>query len=271
MSRQDRPEDDLIDTRPMKWFFAVNAASLQLQRDFWQPMILAAVRSARQHTDLAPHLLFDGDDDPFLPVLEQLGVTVVRHRVSIYDALERHNGGSYYLKIASGAFLRTEIPAIEDDPFVLYTDCDVMFTGDVSLGDYRPHKFACAPEFQQDDYADFNTGVMVMNVKGLRDDLDEFTAFIRGNLSNLQAYDQGAYRMFYEGRVDPLDPIYNWKPYWVLRGTRASFTSTALSRGTWRASSMARPCRRSSGNLYDRNPVSYQQYVEDWITLAAHA
>ena len=51
----------------MKWFFAVNDVSLQLERDFWQSMILAAVRSARQHTNLAPHLLFDGDDDPFLP------------------------------------------------------------------------------------------------------------------------------------------------------------------------------------------------------------
>ena len=116
VSRQDRPEDDLIDTRPMKWFFAVNGVSLQLQRDFWQSMILAAVRSARQHTDLAPHLLFDGDDDPFLAVLERLGVTIVRHRVSFYDALERHDGGSDYLKVASATFLRTEIPAIEDDP-----------------------------------------------------------------------------------------------------------------------------------------------------------
>jgi len=271
VSRQDRPEDDLIDTRPMKWFFAVNDVSLQLQRDFWQSMILAAVRSALQHTDLAPHLLFDGDDDPFLPVLERLGVTVVRHRVSIYDALERHDGGSDYLKVASGAFLRTEIPAIEDDPFVLYTDCDVMFTGDVSLGNYRPHKFACAPEFQQDDYADFNTGVMVMNVKGLRDDLDEFTAFIRGNLSSLQAYDQGAYRMFYEGRVDPLDPIYNWKPYWgTSREARIVHFHGVKPRhveGLVYGETLPPALR----NLYDRNPVSYQQYVQDWTTLAGHA
>ena len=79
----------------------------------------------------------------------------------------------------------------------------------------------------EDDYGDFNAGVMVMNVKGLRDDLDEFTAFIRGNLSNLQAYDQGAYRMFYEGRVDPSTPSTTGSLTGGPRGTRASFTSTA--------------------------------------------
>ena len=138
-----------------------------------------------------------------------------------------------------------------------------MFTGEVSLGDYRPNKFACAPEFQQDDYADFNAGVMVMNVKGLRDDLDEFTAFIRENLSNLQAYDQGAYRMFYEGHVDRLDPIYNWKPYWGtsrdarivhFHGVKPQHVEGLIHGET------LPPVLR---NLYDQNPVSYQRYVED--------
>lgn len=252
----------------MKWYFAINALSLQAQRQFWESMILAAVKSAQRHTDLAPHLMFDGEDDPFLEVLDQLGVTVGRHRVSFYDALERYAGHSAILMIASGAFLRTEIPTIEDDPFVLYTDCDVMFTGAVDLNDYRPDKFACAPEFQPDVYADFNTGVMLMNVKSLRDDLDEFTTFIRKNLSTLQAYDQGAYRVFYEGCVDPLDPIYNWKPYWGtspdarivhFHGVKPQHVQRAVHDDT------LEPILQE---LYDRNPTGYRQYVEQWAAFA---
>ncbi len=122
----------------MKWFFGDQRSIAAATAGLFATWILAAVRSARQHTDLARHLLFDGDDDPFLPVLEGLGVTIVRHRVLGDHAFERHEGGPDYLRIASGAFLRTEIPVIEDDLFVLYTDCDVMFTGEVSLDDYRP-------------------------------------------------------------------------------------------------------------------------------------
>jgi glycosyl transferase family 8 len=252
----------------MKWYFAVNAPSLQAQRQFWESMILTAVRSALRHTDLVPHLMFDGGDDPFLRVLDQLGVTIVRHRVSFYDALERHDSSQGYLMIASGAFLRTEIPTIEDDPFVLYTDCDVMFAGAVELNDYRPDKFACAPEFQPDAFSDFNTGVMLMNVESLREDLDEFTTFIRDNLSTLQAYDQGAYRVFYEGCVDPLDPIYNWKPYWGTSSDARIVHFHGVKPQHARRAAEGETLVPVLQELYDRNPTGYRQYVEQWAARA---
>ncbi len=202
----------------MKWFFALNEESLRSGREFWEDMIFAALRSARARTTLKPCMIFDGGPDPLLPRLEALGVTVLRHRVSFYDRLQDHYGANPSLvNIASGAFLRTEIPLLEqEEDVVLYTDCDVMFEGPVDLEVDLSSPFMCAPEFTRSDYANFNTGVMVMNLPHLRKSQAEFTGFIRDNLDRFATFDQDAYRLFYGARTGRLAEDYNWKPYWGL-------------------------------------------------------
>ena len=103
---------------------------------------------------------------------------------------------------------------------MFYTDCDLFFQRDpaAEISSVACEYFAVAPEFGQEDYENMNTGVMWMNLPTLLRKDDEFKAFIRQNLDELQsaAWDQGAYRRFFctkEGAAlwDKLPPEVNWK------------------------------------------------------------
>jgi len=90
----------------------------------------------------------------------------------------------------SGAFLRVELRGLmassDGATRVLYTDCDVIFLGEVvpELEANPCEYFAVAPEGQQDDYVNMNTGVMLMNTERLRESLSEFREYIRQNLAS---------------------------------------------------------------------------------------
>nr|WP_321983182.1 hypothetical protein [uncultured Lichenicoccus sp.] len=198
----------------MKWYFAMSEASIDRLEHGWRGLIRVSVDSALRHTTLRPHMLYDGADSPFIDELRNRGVTIVPWRVSFYDALAVRGAG--YQAVAAGAFLRVEIPEIEtEDDVVLYTDCDVVFRSDPEF-DSTPRLFAGAPQTSVHDYArDLNTGVMLMNVAGLRAGLPAFREFIVANLqAGWPGCDQENYRRFYAGRWESLDPKFNWKPYW---------------------------------------------------------
>jgi len=93
-----------------------------------------------------------------------------------------------------------------------------MFTArfDGALADGAPAWFAVAPENNPADWAEMNTGVMVMNVAALGADLPAFRETIRAQLaaSARSSFDQHAYRQHYRGRWDQLPAVMNWKPYW---------------------------------------------------------
>lgn len=70
--------------------------------------------------------------------------------------------------------MRTELPRIVvkagiTDPYILYTDCDVVFMDEVTVDLQRLgcYFFAVAPESDPKDYHRVNTGVMFMNPKNL--------------------------------------------------------------------------------------------------------
>ncbi len=197
----------------LKWYFALSAATLASTEHDWPGLVRAAVRSARTKTSLRPHLLWDGPEHPFLDELRGQGVKIIFHRVPFLDDLARHNPDPHWQAIAAGAFLRVEIPVIEtEDEIVLYTDADVQFLHDVAppLSAARPRYFAGCTEFTFQD--GLNTGVMLLNVKQLREDHPEFTGFIRANLH--LGLDQDMYRSFYAGKWELMPPEFNWKPYW---------------------------------------------------------
>lgn len=199
----------------MKWYFALNAASIEIDK-MYERCVEVAVLSALQHTNLHPHLLFDGRTCPFVERLQRMGVTVVFHRTSLSDAIMAAAPADVaWQRIAHGAFLRIDIPQIDlVSEFVVYTDCDVMFQHDPDFGGVRPKLFAVAPEFTSGDYTNMNSGVMVMNLPGLRKVASKFDKFIRAGLPNFPAYDQGALRQFFDGCYEPLPEQFNWKPYW---------------------------------------------------------
>jgi glycosyltransferase involved in cell wall biosynthesis len=209
-------ENTLPDIR--KWYFALSESSINRNNHGWRSLIRVALQSALDHTDLLPHMIYDGQENDFVNELRGYGVKVIPHRVSFYDSLERRaDGDADFLATVSGAFLRVELPIIEtEDTYVLYTDCDVLFRPGFEIEGIRPKLFACAGQTDKVDYRiDMNSGVMVMNIPNMRERLPEFIEFIMDNIDNPgPGADQKFYRMFFEGQWEELPAKYNWKPYW---------------------------------------------------------
>ena len=211
----------------MHWFFALTEDSTAFRE--YADMIMVAVHTARKFTSLVSHCLYDGGDSDFTQWLTQHDVRIIRHRSFLHDDLAelgRRKNNPHFAAALSGAFSRVELPGLmasSDGPTrVLYTDCDVIFLGEVvpELEANPCEYFAVAPEGQQDDYVNMNTGVMLMNTERLRESLPEFREYIRTNLAELEreSWDEAAYRWFYRDSNGPLwdrlRPELNWKPYW---------------------------------------------------------
>jgi hypothetical protein len=211
----------------MQWYFALTEDSTAFRQ--YAEMIMVAVHTARKHTALEPHCIYDGNENEFTAWLTKHGVRIVRHRSFVREALTelgRKKENPHLAAALSGAFSRVELPEIVDqmggNARVLYTDCDVIFLGEVvpELEANPCHYFAVAPESVRDDYVNMNTGVMLMNTKRLRESLPAFREYISKNLAALEAesWDEAAYRWFYRDENAPLwdrlRPELNWKPYW---------------------------------------------------------
>jgi lipopolysaccharide biosynthesis glycosyltransferase len=211
----------------MQWYFALTEDSTAFRQ--YAEMIMVAVHTARKVTSLEPHCLYDGGENDFTEWLRKRGVRIVRHRSFVREALEelgRKKGNPHLAAALSGAFSRIELPEIVERTSgtdrILYTDCDVMFRGEVvpELEANACRYFAVAPESVRDDYVNMNTGVMLMNIDRLRESLGEFREYVSRNLASLEAesWDEAAYRWFYRDDNGPmwdrLRPELNWKPYW---------------------------------------------------------
>lgn len=199
----------------MRWFFALNEASTS----FWDyaNLVQVAVHSARTHTKLEPVCLYDGADNALTTWLEQAGVTIIRRRTFLHEWVTE------LAPIPRGAYLRLEIPEVcreqgWRDSHVLYTDCDVVFVRDPAprLSTIAPEFFAASPESDQIDFANFNSGVMWINIAGLAAEQAALRDTIRTHLAEAIAppYDQAALQRHFAGRTDPLPLELNWKPYW---------------------------------------------------------
>lgn len=198
----------------MKLFLATNSATVKTQN---YKMLLKTCKSAVKNTDFDVYVVFDGKAEELIGLPPE--VNVIEHRHRAYDAFKIYDEGQ--LQIGSGAFLRTEIPYLcekldFEDEYILYTYYDIMFMG----GDYsyiknlKPKYFAVAPEFDITDYVNFNTGVMVMNVKTMLKEDSKILNYIKNNIENLDTYDQSLYKNLYNDKITKLNPSYNWKPYW---------------------------------------------------------
>lgn len=212
----------------MKWFFALAEGCPGFS--YYADMIKVAVHTALRHTSLRPHFLYDGQENELTQWLRGQDVTIIKCRTFLDQDLARLRGGNDEANIRStsrGIMLRIELPQLGArlglGERVLYTDCDVFFRGDVApdLKANRCRYFAVGPESDPQDYLHMNTGVMWMNLPGLRTVDAEFREFVRQNLGRFQhlAWDQGAYREFFapnESNIlwDRLPAELNWKPYW---------------------------------------------------------
>jgi hypothetical protein len=207
----------------MQWFFALTEDSTAFRQ--YAEMIMVAVHTAKKFTSLEPHCVYDGGDNEFTEWLARHGVRIVRHRSFVREQLTelgRQKGNPHLAAALSGAFSRVELPELSAADRLLYTDCDVIFRGEVvpELEANPCHYFAVAPEGVQDDYVNMNTGVMLMNLARLRESLPKFRQYISENLAALEreSWDEAAYRWYYRDNNGPLwdrlRPELNWKPYW---------------------------------------------------------
>ncbi|KMQ93537.1 glycosyltransferase [Lasius niger] len=214
----------------MKWFFAMTQQALTQDlnkpkglRKGFADCIRVAVNSAKEKTSLQPHMIFDGAECDFTREMEACGVKVIFHRLSWYDRLQAAQKQSKpewdtYMEKAAGSFLRLEIPLLEDeDQYVLYTDCDILFLNGVDLSACRPETFAVAGQFsEKNSVTDINAGVTLLNLDRLREDLPAMIDFMCQNFSEISGFDQELLRGFYHKNWSRLDPKYNWKPYWGI-------------------------------------------------------
>jgi hypothetical protein len=199
-------------TELRKWYFCANDAALNGGA---ARMVAAAVRSCLANTALEPNLIYSGRRSPTLRWLRDAGVVIHRHEPSLEPALRQGYGAEY--DRYRGHWLRLDIPQIETrDEVVLYTDIDVVFLGMPAVL-RRPETIAVAPERWRWRWREFNSGVMLMTLPGLRAVDEAFRASVTERLTGdfrYPAHDQTSYRRFFADRAGRLPLSMNWKPYW---------------------------------------------------------
>jgi lipopolysaccharide biosynthesis glycosyltransferase len=202
-------------TNVRKWYFATNVHGLRHAFD----QIQVAVTSNRTNAGLLSHCIVDdagGDQQTEANIrwLIDRGVEIIRHRASMLDVLIPQF--KQRMNTYSGHWLRCDIPNLEtEDRFVLYTDIDVMFLKTLPNPSPLPKYVACAPEFESNNYAYFNSGVMVMNIGALRERDQDLKKVVERRLAATAPWDdQGALNELFEKQWLHLPPIWNWKPYW---------------------------------------------------------
>ncbi|GJD66297.1 glycosyltransferase [Methylobacterium frigidaeris] len=250
----------------MKWYFAVNEHGLRYAWDQLQ----VTVNSALRNTQLKPFCLVDHGDKPAevearIAALAQAGVTIIEHRASLWPivrAKHKLNSDTF-----SGHWLRCDIPMLDlSDEIVLYTDIDVMFRRNPEPFSQRPEFLACAPEHHQDDWSYFNSGVMLMNLTGLRATREALVRHVEDQIVNMAPHDdQGALNSVYHGRYDRLDLRYNWKPYWGFKDEATILHFHGPKPGVIHHYQMedGDPLRFGAAlySIYRRNPEGYAKYM----------
>jgi hypothetical protein len=252
----------------MNWYFAISESSLDRPGHDWRNMIRVAVHSAMNNTQLVPHMIFDGPENDLTRELSLLGVKVIFHRVSIYDSLMKYGKNiPDYLPIASGAFLRFDIPFIEmTAKYVLYTDCDVLFLTNPDFGNAaEPLFFAATAQAARDPLVDMNSGVMLINVEAMRAISSELISFTKKNLH--LGLDQEILREYSHGKYTPMDLVLNWKPYWGVNpaaqiihfhGPKPTLSNNFILT----VIAEMDPIWKS---LYSNDPVGYAVYNRLWV------
>lgn len=259
----------------MDWFFAINESSAAF--DIYTQLAKVAVHTALTHTSLRPRMLYDGRENVFTSWMRHRGVDIIFAESYLKNELPKLSGlvTPAFITLLPGVFLRMELPLLglrlKTEDTVLYTDCDVMFRGEVTTDLYRLActYFAVAGEFEPDDYYNINTGVMLMNLRRLREVDALFRAYVRAHLDELvnQAWDQGAYRRFFgweRGALlwDRLPPTMNWKPYW---GDAADATIVHFH------GLKPYECERPRPELLHLTHRDYQKLAREWMQLLEDA
>ena len=286
----------------MKWFFAFNQASEHDYGDF----VRCAVVSAREKTTLQAFCLYDGSSCQLTRWLERQGVVILPARFRFahwWQELAQRQNDPFVLQVAMGTFLRFELPEILEreaisDSYVLYTDCDMIFTRDAValLEPLKPHFFAVAPETYQENRLHMNAGVMWMNSQTMRDENARFMEFAGKHMkeASQSSFDQGIYRAYFDSlhklawqfkvpnrlfyavmtrlqiktwKWDDLPLELNWKPYWGENEDAAIIHFHGL-KPTHRAQLVAKNIAPSFAAMHTPAFDRYAAQWDEWLRKA---
>eukprot|EP00002_Diphylleia_rotans_P019150 TRINITY_DN3707_c0_g1_i10.p1 TRINITY_DN3707_c0_g1~~TRINITY_DN3707_c0_g1_i10.p1 ORF type:complete len:260 (-),score=33.60 TRINITY_DN3707_c0_g1_i10:578-1357(-) len=198
-------------------------------------MAMVAVLSARAKTTLKMICLMATDNKEVTAWFEKQNVQVIHHKLSWMPRLEKlhsilaNNGSNVLPELGltdlAVSYFVTDIPMIDDIfklDYVLYTTPDVMFIDDVRPKDFPdwPSYVACARKLARQRVKAYDTSVMVMNLRSLRNTRDDFIDFITNSPSLNTAYGvgvHGSYSDFYrqsKRSVDVFPVKFSWNPEW---------------------------------------------------------
>lgn len=203
----------------MKLFLATNSETAKTNNI---KMLEKSVISALKNTNFEVYVIFDGKKEELNLPKE---ANVIEHRHRLYNTFlnSSRNKTKGFIRTASSAFLRTEIPYLckkldFKDKYVMYTDYDVIFEkSDYSdLNTFTPKYFAACPETNKENWSMINSGVMLMNIYNLLNEDNIIIDHINKNLDNYKGYDQSMFNSLYKNKWSKLPLEYNWKPYWGI-------------------------------------------------------
>ena len=257
----------------MKWYACLNAPAL----DRYAEHLRVAVRTAIDIAGLEPQIVFDGEADQLRALLGHDDfVHIHRRRCGLIEAIEATpETPGWSRAVAAGALLRLDIPLIETrDEFVLYTDCDVLFSRRVELEPLRPRYFAAAPQHEPHEWSQLCSGVLLLNIPAMRAEYDALMRRARESLGRPHYYDQEALNEHFEGRWDHLPIHMHWKPYWGVEWDAAIVHFHGPKAEDARRLASAPPRDDFSGDLlgllYRRDPEGYAHFLR-FYDLAAKA
>jgi len=236
----------------LKWVFSVYIGDKT--PGSYVKMAKVAVTSALHSTSLDPFCMFNIDPSAslatqkiateFLSWMATRGVMIIRRTPKwAHQIVYAVNSGATAQNVKysplykdanmmKATFARFDIPILGfTDDYVLYTDVDVMFVSDVTLGsfDTLPTHMLCGTEASKlgargpwkNLYG--NAGIILYNMRTMRNTHKAFVEWVFSP-KNMQAGiyfgaygpgDQGAYNKFYDGLMDVApSPHFNYKPYW---------------------------------------------------------
>jgi len=205
------------------WFFANNELTVKYKE--YCDMTLAMLASQSINApDLIPLMIYDGEPCEFTRLVEESGATILYHKYSLIDTIAENPlwEDVRFQRITRGTYLRLDIPTLFEKHQlnsslpVLYTDIDVIFLRQPPPFELGNAPFACAPEFDKEDYCNINAGVMYINIEGMSQTRHALCKYIKQHHLDTTAYDQGILRGFYTGQWGHLPIEYNWKPYWGI-------------------------------------------------------
>lgn len=216
-------------------------------RKDYMDLLQVTLSSARKNTTLKMICLYEGKvGDPVYRLLEEYGTEIILHEfpfkkeiMEIYpeEWMRKQLGKVIPYSRIFGAFMRLEIPVVEqEDDYVMYTDIDVYFNADIRKEDLpEPRYLAAAPEFEikpEPGYM-FNSGVLVLNVKGMREKYTIFKSMMEKRTPPcISMLDQGYLNDICRNDYEALDVKYNWKPYWGINDNACIIHFHGMKPGT---------------------------------------